>query len=58
MDSITLTLSNDEVQQLLQLIDIAVRGSGLQHARQAVALIDLLAAASAKSSSKGIPNES
>lgn len=58
MNSITITLSNEQVQQLLQLIDIALRGSGLQHARQAVDLVDVLAAASAKSSSKGNSDES
>jgi len=58
MNLITLTLSNDQVQQLLQLIDIALRGSGLQHARQAVDLVDVLAAASTNSLSKGNSDES
>jgi hypothetical protein len=45
--NITLTLSQDQAQQLLQLADAALRGSGLQYARQAVNLMDLLDAAAA-----------
>ena len=42
---ITLTLSQDQAQQLLQLADAALRGGGLQYARQAVGLMDCLDAA-------------
>lgn len=46
--NITLTLSQDQAQQLLQLADAALRGSGLQYARQAVNFMDLLDAAAAQ----------
>jgi hypothetical protein len=47
MNPITLTLNQDQAQQILQLADAAVRGGGLQYARQAVALMNLLDAAAA-----------
>jgi len=47
--NITLTLSQDQSQQLLQLADAALRGGGLQYARQAVSLMDRLDAAAAAS---------
>ena len=45
--NITLELNQDQAQQILQLADAAVRGGGLQYARQAVAIMDLLDAAAA-----------
>lgn len=39
---IILELNQDQAQQLLQLADAAVRGGGLQYARQAVAIMNLL----------------
>lgn len=45
--NITLELNQDQAQQLLQLTDAAVRGGGLQYARQAVAIMNLLDAAAA-----------
>ena len=47
MNLITLELNQDQAQQILQLADAAVRGAGLQYARQAVAIMDLLDAAAA-----------
>ena len=44
---ITLELNQDQAQQILQVADAAVRGGGLQYARQAVAIMDLLDAAAA-----------
>lgn len=49
MNPITLELNHDQAQQLLQLADAALRGGGLQYARQAAALMDLLDAAAAAS---------
>lgn len=43
--NITLKLDQDQAQMIFQLADAAVRGGGLQYARQAVALMDLLDAA-------------
>ena len=54
---ITLTLSQDQAQQLLQLADAALRGGGLQYARQAVGLMDLLDAAAAASQAPPSPQE-
>jgi len=45
--NITLTLSCEQSQQLLQLADAALRGGGLQYARQAVVIMNLLDAAAA-----------
>ena len=47
--NITLELNQDQAQQILQLADAAVRGGGLQYARQAVTIMDLLDAAAAAS---------
>ena len=55
--NITLTLSQDQAQQLLQLADAALRGSGLQYARQAVNFMDLLDAAAAASQAPPSPQE-
>ena len=45
--NITLKLNQDQAQQMLQLADAAVRGGGLQYARQAVEIMRLLDAAAA-----------
>jgi hypothetical protein len=45
--NITLELNHNQAQLILQLADAAVRGGGLQYARQAVAIMDLLDAAAA-----------
>ena len=45
MNPITLELNQDQAQTMLQLADAALRGGGLQYARQAVAIMDLLDAA-------------
>lgn len=42
-----LKLSNDQAKTILQLADAAVRAHGLQCARQAVTVMDLLDAAAA-----------
>jgi hypothetical protein len=52
MDSITLTLSKEQTQLILQLIDAALRGGGVQHVRQAVELLDLLEAATKEAIAK------
>lgn len=43
-----LELTTDQAQAILQLADAAVRGMGLQCARQAVNVMDLLDAAAAE----------
>jgi hypothetical protein len=55
--NVTLTLSQDQSHQLLQLADAALRGGGLQYARQAASLMDLLDAAAAASQAPPSPQE-
>lgn len=43
-----LNLTTDQAQTIMQLTDAAVRGHGIQFARQAVAVMDLLDAAAAE----------
>jgi hypothetical protein len=47
--NLTLKLNQDQAQTILQLADAAVRGGGLQYARLAVAIMDLLDAAATPS---------
>jgi len=42
-----LNLTDQQAQTIMQLLDAAVRGGGLQFARQAVAVMDLMDAAAA-----------
>lgn len=42
-----LNLTDHQAQTIMQLADAAVRGGGLQFARQAVAVMDLMDAAAA-----------
>ena len=45
-----LNLDDQQAQSIMQLADAAVRGGGLQFARQAVAVMDLMDAAAAAAS--------
>jgi hypothetical protein len=47
-----LNLTDQQAQSIMQLADAAVRGGGLQFARQAVAVMDLMDAAAAASAAQ------
>lgn len=47
-----LSLDDQQAQSIMQLADAAVRGGGLQFARQAVAVMDLMDAAAAASAAQ------
>lgn len=47
-----LNLTDQQAQTIMQLADAAVRGGGLQFARQAVAVMDLMDAAAAASAAQ------
>lgn len=49
-----LNLTDQQAQSMMQLADAAVRGGGLQFARQAVAVMDLMDAASADSAAQSV----
>ncbi|MEB3301969.1 MAG: hypothetical protein VKN56_08370 [Cyanobacteriota bacterium] len=51
-----LTLSQEQAQSLLQLADAALRGGGLQYARQAVQLMDTLDQAATSPPPEEVPD--
>ena len=42
MDTVTITLNQDELNALTQLLDVAVKAVGIQGARPALAIMDRL----------------
>lgn len=52
-----ITLTTEQAQELLQLADAAVRAHGLQLARQAVRVIDMLDAAAAAETANPAPED-
>jgi hypothetical protein len=42
---ITIELTQEEIQQLLQLIDISVKAGGLQNAKVAIPIVDKIVSA-------------
>lgn len=52
-----ITLTTEQAQELMQLADAAVRAHGLQLARQAVRVMDLLDAAAAADAAQPAPDD-
>lgn len=52
-----LTLSQEQAQTILQLADGALRGGGLQYARQAVQLMDALDQAATSPPPEEVPSD-
>ena len=52
-----ITLTTEQAQELMQLADAAVRTHGLQLARQAVRVMDLLDAAAAADAAQPAPDD-
>ena len=52
-----ITLTTEQAQELLQITDAAVRAYGLQLARQAVRVMDMLDAAAAAEAAQPAPDD-